>query len=136
MQNNGILQGLRQHYEIQRQLDALEREEATVERGYAEEIAQLRAACDNMMEIFQGMLEPETDYDTDALMFSETESETSASESSFLSDSSHLSSEEDSEEETAKKNNTKKNKRKVSILITFIILQKRLNIEFSLHFIM
>ena len=122
MQNNGILQDLRQQYNLRRQIEAIEREQATLERDQAVEIARARADCDNMMEIFKGMLEPETDYETDALMFSETESETSSSESSFLYDSSNLSSEQDSEEETAKKNNTKKNKKKVSILITFIIL--------------
>ena len=122
--HNGILQGLRQQSDIQRQLDALERDQDALQRFHAEEIAQLRAGCENFVEEFQGLLEPETDYETDALMFSETESEASSSESSFLSDSSNLSSDEDSKEDTENQDNKKKNIRKVSIITTFIILRK------------
>jgi len=112
IQHNGILAGLRQQYDLQRQIDALERDQSNLERDHAEEITQIRADCDNMVEAFQGILEPETDYETDALMYSETESDTSSSESSFLSDSSNLSSDEDSKENTENKDNKKKNKTK------------------------
>ena len=112
---------------MQRQIDALERDQANLERDQAEEIAQIRAECDNIVEAFQDILEPETDYETDALMYSETESDTSSSKSSILSDDSNLSSDEDSKEDTANEDNRTKNKTKVSIIITFIILRRALN---------
>ena len=111
---------------MQRQIDALERDQANLERDHAEEIAQIRAECDNIVEAFQGILEPETDYETDALMYSETESDTSSSASSFLSDSSNVSSDKESKEDTENNDKKKKNKTKVSIITSFIILRKEL----------
>ena len=76
---------------IQRQMDAFERE-------FAEANEQARTGTDEMIEKFKEIMEPETDYDSDALMFSETESESSESDSSIFSDSSDSSSEEEGDE--------------------------------------
>merc|ERR1712226_1702770 len=83
-QRDRIQEGLRR---IQRNMQAIERE-------YAEQSELARTSSDDLVEKFKEVMEPETDYDTDALMFSETESE-SSSNSSILTDSSDLSSEEE-----------------------------------------
>ena len=68
------------------------------EREFAEANEQARTGTDEMIEKFKEIMEPETDYDSDALMFSETESESSESDSSIFSDSSDSSSEEEGDE--------------------------------------
>ena len=76
---------------VQRQMDEFERE-------FAEANEEARTGTDDMIEKFKEIMEPETDYDSDALMFSETESESSDSDSSFFGDSSDASSEEECDE--------------------------------------
>ena len=62
-------------------------------------------------------------------MFSDEESEPSSSELSFLSDSSNFLSDEDTGEDTEIEHYKKKYKTKVSIIITFRILNKKKFLE-------
>lgn len=88
-----------------------------IEREYAEQSELARTSSDDLVEKFKEVMEPETDYDTDALMFSETESESSSSNSSILTDSSELSSEEEGERKTEANDIPKKKKKKNKVAI-------------------
>ena len=88
-----------------------------IEREYAEQSELARTSSDDLVEKFKEVMEPETDYDTDALMFSETESESSSSNSSILTDSSDSSSEEEGERKTEANDIPKKKKKKNKVAI-------------------
>ena len=105
--NNNIQEELRQ---IQRNMQSLERE-------YAEQSQLARTSSDDLVQKFKEVMEPETDYDTDALMFSETESESSSSGSDFLTDNSHSSSDAEDDVTTETKDIPKNKKKKNKVMI-------------------
>ena len=83
------------------------------QRQIDEQSERAQADCNKWLEDFKAIFEPETDYDSDALMFSDPESDTSSSDSSILSDSSVLSSEEEEEEVAGPTKDIDKQKKKV-----------------------
>ena len=101
---------------VQRQMDAFERE-------FAEASEEARTGTDDMIEKFKEIMEPETDYDSDALMFSETESESSDSDSSIFSDSSDSSSQEEGDE--AEREECKGEEQKTMVLKVRLALIRR-----------
>ena len=101
---------------VQRQMDAFERE-------FAEASEEARTGTDDMIEKFKEIMEPETDYDSDALMFSETESESSDSDSSIFSDSSDSSSQEEGDE--AEREECKEEEQKTMVLKVRLALIRR-----------
>ena len=105
--NNNIQEELRQ---IQRNMQSLERE-------YAEQSQLARTSSDDLVQKFKEVMEPETDYDTDALMFSETESESSSSGSDFLTDNSQSSFDAEDDFTTETKDIPKNKKKKNKVMI-------------------
>ena len=105
--NNHIQEELRQ---IQRNMQSLERE-------YAEQSQLARTSSDDLVQKFKEVMEPETDYDTDALMFSETESESSSSGSDFLTDNSQSSFDAEDDFTTETKDIPKNKKKKNKVMI-------------------
>ena len=89
----------------------------SLEREYAEQSQLARTSSDDLVQKFKEVMEPETDYDTDALMFSETESESSSSGSDFLTDNSQSSFDAEDDFTTETKDIPKNKKKKNKVMI-------------------